>query len=274
MKDSSKNIFWASYADLMTALFIITLVLFVLSYKMFKDKATGLEILKEELSVRGVQLANSEAEVEDLRGYLVSQRALADTLIKQLDAERGRLIVMEEEYRKLREMEEAISRLDPLYFEYQPEYKRHILKSQVQFPTGKSYIGEQYHDLLYHAGLELKRLIDSLDVTDNIKYMLVLEGSASKDNYAKNYQLSYDRALELYNLWKKQGINFDPDIIEVIISGSGTGGVGRVVGNEKLNQRFIIQIIPKVGTFDMVDWEKLDEISNQLSDEKEEEAEN
>ncbi|MEN7546828.1 hypothetical protein AAG747_02835 [Rapidithrix thailandica] len=257
MKHKSSHIFWASYADLMTALFIITLVLFVLSYKMFKDKALAFLAQQEELDSRTALLSDRELELEDLRAHLLSEKFLADSLVDELEAERSRLYVLEQEYRKLMEIEQAISKLDPQYFEYQAQYKRHILKTQVQFATGKAQIQSQYHEMLKSAGMELKALIDSLDVETNVKYMLVIEGSASKDRYERNYELSYERAMQLYELWKKQGIEFNQDIIQVIIAGSGTGGVGRVVGDEKKNQRFIIQIIPKVGTIEFADFEEL-----------------
>ena len=265
MKNDSKNIFWASYADLMTALFIITLTLFVLSYKMFKDKEAGLEDLKQELLLRSDKIAEQEEELDRISSYLISEKNLADSLVKQLENERGRLLVMEEEFRKLKEIEEAISKLDSRYFAYQPQYKRHVLKSDVQFSTGSAIIKQEYHQMLENAGVALKTLMDSLESSLNIKYLLVIEGSASKDNYSRNFELSYERALQLKKLWNRQGVEFDEDKIQVIISGSGTGGIGRVQGNERLNQRFLIYIIPKVGTIDTVDWEKLREISSGLN---------
>jgi hypothetical protein len=68
---------------------------------------------------------------------------------------------------------------------------------------------------------------------------------ASKDNYGMNYELSYKRSKALFDFWKKNQINFDPNICEIIIAGSGTGGAGRD-SIEYKNQRFLIQIIPKI----------------------------
>ena len=50
MKKDSSRLFWVSYADLMTALFIVALALFVLSYKMFKIRAAALVTTEEELA--------------------------------------------------------------------------------------------------------------------------------------------------------------------------------------------------------------------------------
>lgn len=78
-----------------------------------------------------------------------------------------------------------------------------------------------------------------------IKYLLVIEGQASKDNYPQNYELSYKRALALNLFWAKNSIDFGSNC-EVLISGSGTAGTMRE-NKEYLNQRFLIHIVPKPG---------------------------
>lgn len=263
MEKNSRNFFWASYADLMTALFIITLVLFVLSYKMFTIKAAAVLDQKEEISRQALELDKrkasmllQQAKIDSIRDYVSEQQFLADSLVQELEDERGRLLVMEIEYKKLKEIEKAISSLDPQYFRYQEDYKRHVLAADVQFQTGRAAIQSQYQNMLIEAGKELQNLITRIDTDENIKYMLIIEGSASQDSYSRNYELSYARALELYRLWEQRGINFDKDRIEVIVAGSGTGGIGRVVGDEKKNQRFLIQIIPKIGTIELPNMER------------------
>jgi hypothetical protein len=63
----------------------------------------------------------------------------------------------------------------------------------------------------------------------------------------------------LYKYWKKElGIDFDSpkyhDFIEFQIAGNGEGGIGRFrrdpengFKNERKNQRFLINVIPKIG---------------------------
>ena len=87
------------------------------------------------------------------------------------------------------------------------------------------------------------------------KYQLVIEGTAAipfeelrahtynADN-AKMYELSYRRALALYNRWKHLGLRNGNT--EVIIAGSGFNGINRDEINEDNNKRFVIQIIPKI----------------------------
>lgn len=258
MKRDSSRLFWVSYADLMTALFIIVLALFVLSYKMFKVRAEALVTTEEELRVRSLELDAQSQALEELKRRLSEEEMYASSLIEELNQERARLVVMEEEYKKLQEIQKAIESLDPRYFVYQPAYKRHVLRTQVQFPKGQSRIPNQYDQTLIEAGKALEGLVQTLDPEDNIKYMLVVEGMASRDDYSRNYELSYERALSLYRLWENQGIDFDPDRVEVMISGSGEGGVGRNPVDESKNQRFLIQIIPKIGELKAIDYSKAD----------------
>ena len=50
-KKNSKDFFWPSYVDVMTNLFAITLVLFVVSFFLFKGKNEQLETVNNELTV-------------------------------------------------------------------------------------------------------------------------------------------------------------------------------------------------------------------------------
>ncbi|MCU0468314.1 MAG: OmpA family protein [Arcicella sp.] len=198
MKYKTKsNLFWTSYTDLMTSLFFVMLVLYVLTYVALrqKNKAT------------------------------------------------------EDQLRQIKELQAAVKNLPQKYFSYDSTYKRFILKEQIQFRIEKSDIKPQYVDYLKGVGLSIERLIDTLKTRykdKDIRYLIVIEGMASNDNYQYNNELSYARALALYNLWNSQGIHFDPNICEVQIAGSGIRGVGRDK-KEVRNQRFLIQIIPKTG---------------------------
>ena len=63
---------------------------------------------------------------------------------------------------------------------------------------------------------------------------------SSRDSYTRNFELSYKRALSLYDLWKNSNIIFDPKICEIQIAGSGTDGVREFYGNrteERRNQQ-------------------------------------
>lgn len=200
------NFFWASYADLMTSLFFIMLVLFVLTIAMMKrqQKAT------------------------------------------------------EQQLKKIIEIQNSVKELDTTYFSYQEEYKRFSLKKQIQFAPGDSGIKNEYKLYLLKVGQNIENLISKLQTkyqNNDIKYMIIIEGMASKDHYKLNDELSYLRALSLLKLWNQYNIHFDPSFCELQIAGSGTKGVGRFKGvkNEYKNQQFLIQIIPKIGKIDNSD---------------------
>ncbi len=188
--------------------------------------------------------------VDLLTGLFVTGLVLFVLTYKTLSVEKEAFRINAEKYARLQEIERSVAALqDTDYFTYQPKYKRHVLRKQVQFAAMDATIAPQYHDFLRKAGYKLQGLITSLrkSQTDNTRYMIVIEGMASRDRYGLNYELSYSRALSLFRFWQNSGITFDNEVCEVIISGSGTGGVGRDSAREVLNQRFLIQIIPKVG---------------------------
>ena len=200
-KNKKESFFWTSYSDLMTSLFFIMLVLFVLVIVLLHNK--------------------------------ISEQALKL-----------------EEFQKIEEIKKSLNNIDSTYFAYNPDYKKHILKIQVSFPTGESNINHidfNTQQRLKEAGRAVKNQIDEITKTNpEIQYLLIIEGQASKDNFAQNYELSYERALALNRFWKNSSIDFGKNC-EVLISGSGTGGSMRDNDNEKNNQRFLIHIIPKTG---------------------------
>ena len=226
----SKSFFWASYADLMTSLFFVMLMLFVVAF---------------------VELNNKNKELK--------------TTITTIQIEKGKL---EAQLKKAQEIENATKGLDSEYFEYIGEYKKHKLKIDVNFPTGKSdikqYVSKSTKQQLLAAGLKAKEFIDSTIVKHpGIQYLLIIEGQASRDNYQHNYELSYERALSLKDYWEKgdKEFNIGPIIFpqencEVLICGSGDGkqsGTGLMrETNERLNQRFLIHILPKPGVIEKV----------------------
>lgn len=212
---AQKSHFWASYADLMTSLFFIMLVLFILTVCM----------LQKEIDKTGAAWKEAERQ----------RRATQE----QLD--------------KIREIEEGVSKIDSTLFEYNATYKKHILKIDVSFPRGShdmNQIDEHTLKRLKDAGTTVRDFIKEAHNNLNVQYLLIIEGQASRDNYALNDQLSYNRALALYKFWQKNNISFGREACEVIISGSGQNGVLRMLpdnGSNEKNQRFLIHIVPKPG---------------------------
>lgn len=164
----------------------------------------------------------------------------------------------ENQLKKIQEIEESVKNINPEYFEFDSIYKRHTLKGiSVTFETASSDINNvpvEQLDRLVKMGSSIKQFVDqAIKKNDNVKYLLILEGQSSKDNYGRNYELSYERALALYKYWWRRGVIFDQNKCEVIISGSGQASLFREKPDNawnKANQRFVIHIIPKMGTID------------------------
>jgi len=193
--------FWPSYVDLMTSLFIVTLVLFVFSYA-------------------------------------------------ALTVERDKLKVSADSYLRLKHIEGTINGLaDAKHFKYDAKYKRYVFTQNVQFSEGDYTIDPKYDEFLKDTGEDITHVVRALKADPSRqgeKYLIIIEGMSSRDSYKYNFELSYRRAYELYKFWNDEKIVFDPDVCEVIVAGSGTDGVGRDMEHESNNQRFLIQIIPKV----------------------------
>lgn len=159
--------------------------------------------------------------------------------------------ITEEQLNKMKEIQAAVKELPQEYFTYQSEFKRFSLKQQIQFNGGKSDIPNDYRNYLINVGKSIESLISKLKSkyqNENIKYLIVIEGMASIDTYSQNDILSYQRALALARFWKENNVVFDANFCELQIAGSGTGGIGRFTGKDEYkNQRFLIQIVPKIG---------------------------
>ena len=218
-KDNRTNFFWPSFTDLMTSLFFIMLVLYVLTVLKLN---TTIKLQKEKLSI-------IEAVEENLKPL----------------------------------------KNDTLLFAYEEAYKRFKLAFDVKFNKDKYAVGLDDHllnpvqtrSMILDAGEKLKVVVDKLKTAKesnpklkNVSYIIIISGYASNDNTDKihNYELSYKRALTLWSYWKENNIDFEApeykDLIDLHIAGNGWGGIGRLPGNqEEDNQRFLIQVFPKIG---------------------------
>lgn len=206
--EKKRDFFWLSYSDLMTSLFFVMLVLFVLVYTM-QNKLIG------ELGEKG----------------------------RELD--------------RIKEIEKTINNIDKRYFEYDSINKKHILKMKFLFET-ESYdinrISPDRRPELLEAGNAIKRLIQKFPLVENIKYLVVVEGQASKTNWyvdACNNDdvLSFHRAQALISFWKNSNLGLDElSNCEIVLAGSGEQGIPRTQPDVwPNNQRFLITIIPKIG---------------------------
>jgi len=199
MRSTNSSFFWPSFTDLMTSLFFIMLVLYILM---------------------SIKLSNQQR-----------------VTVQQLN--------------KIKEIQSAVKELPKKYFTYDSTYKRFSLNQNVEFKMQQDIITQKDTQYLIQVGKSIRSLINTLKnkySDQDIRYIIIIEGMASKDNYEDNFLLSYKRALAVQRLWQNNQIMPDQSVCEIQVAGSGIGGIGRYpAGMEKKNQRILIQIVPKIG---------------------------
>lgn len=250
-----KSFFWASYADLMTSLFFVMIVLFVLSVVTLNESDKTNDSTNRQLD--SLKIRN-----DSLLAHINRQDIVIDSISLRVDGLNSELqikgdslamyMASESELKVIRDIETATRDLDPRYFAYDDKFKKHRLKLEVKFKYNKAKILEDYHDELEKVGQILKKFIDDrVKQYPQIQYLLIIEGQASKDSSDKNYQLSYERSLALVKFWEGKKITFEKCKCEVLICGSGDGKIpGTDIMRDPIeenNQRFLIHIIPKPG---------------------------
>ena len=217
-ENNKKALFWTSYSDLMTSLFFAILVLFV------------------------VVVVAMGAVNRQLQEALEKANATNEQL--------NQILSLQNQFKTL-------STSSSLQYDEQKRtfYARDFVGIEI-FNPNDDVIKEEYLETVKKVGEDLKQLIDSLKANNkDSKYLLVIEGTAAipyKALIAKTfdpdhkgmYELSYRRALALYNEWRH--LNFRESNTEIIIAGSGFNGINRDEIVEDNNKRFVIQIIPKI----------------------------
>lgn len=216
------NIFWIGYSDLMTSLFFVMLVLFVVTVGYLNNSQRE---LKEAL----VDLENTNIELN----ITVDQQE--------------KILKIEDQFKPLEESG---------YFYYLENCKKYIVKDLMGieiFNPNLSTIKNEYVSITVEIGNEIQKFLKQLSENNpELSYLLVIEGnmankydnSISQDNIF-GYTKSYERALAVYNLWQRNNIHLRQYNTEVLICGSGFNGLCRD-DIEENNKRFSIQIIPKI----------------------------
>lgn len=223
--NNKKALFWTSYSDLMTSPFFAVLVLFVVVV----------------VAMGAVNRQVQEAK-EKLEKALIDANATNEQLNQIL---------------RLQDQFNTLTTSSSLKYDEQKRmfYAKDFVGIEI-FEPNKDIIKDEYVETVNRVGKDIKELIESLKANNkDFKYQLVIEGTAAipyrelkagrfnPDNVGM-YELSYRRALALYNKWKH--LNFRESNTEIIIAGSGFNGINRDKIVEDNNKRFVIQIIPKI----------------------------
>jgi len=222
MKKKTKDYFWMSFSDLMTSLFFVMLVLFVLTFVKLKQGQSKLISKQHEL----------EAKQDEL---LVENEKL------------NKILKLEEQFKPLQEDGEFI------YLSKCKKYISKDLRGVEIFEANETTIKEEYMRSTIATGEKLESLLFQLNQKNpEFSYLIIIEGNVANNwetSYEKDdeggYMTSYRRALAVYNLWIDSGIGLRKYNSEILICGSGFNGLCRD-DVEEYNKRFSIQIVPKI----------------------------
>jgi len=216
-KVKKESFFWTSYSDLMTSLFFVMLLLFVLVIVLLHNKMVDIENEREAAQVK----------LEELER------------ITQID----------------KQFEPLIASGKFKYYPESKKFVAKDLIGNEIFNPDETKILPQFVQPTVEVGKEVEALLKKLSKENvNFSYQLIIEGNMAnkwdkrinKDN-AWGYKTSYERALAVYQLWNSRGIDLRKYNTEILICGSGFNGLDRD-NIEENNKRFSIQIIPKISS--------------------------
>jgi hypothetical protein len=212
-KKKKESFFWTSYSDLMTNLFFVMMMLFILA----------IALLHREVIKIGRE---RDATTEQLNKIKELEKS-----IENINAQYFEYV---DEYKRhtLKNVNVSFRTSSSDINDISYEDREKLLNA-----------GRAIQEFLKNAKRDIPQA----------EYMLIVEGQSSKDNYYYNYELSYARALALVKYWSDNNITFDDLPCEVIISGSGQSSLFRNqpdIGSNVSNQRFVIHIIPKPGVIE------------------------
>lgn len=214
------NIFWIGYSDLLTSLFLVSLILFLV----FGGFAAKTKAELDECNKKNEDLNKEIALVQNIEDIQLALKKIADS--------------------------DAFEPMDNGMYR---------MRYEVNFPKGKSDFAElKKQDLVEcrNAGIDLMALIKLLNTEfEGVEFLVIIEGLAQRrDDYQnlvksrEGYVLSYERAVGLKEYWESIGLDFSKKNLncELLTAGSGYYGKNRAK-NSIDNRKFIIQIIPKLG---------------------------
>ena len=207
MKGKGSDFFWPSFTDLMTSLFFIMLVLYVLTYLKLSNQKKATELQLRE--IKKIQDAVKALPEKYFKYDPVNQRYKLNLYVNFLSNKSN------------------INDLD-------------INTRENLYEAGKSI-----SSLMQKLNSSNKNVSYLLIIEGNTQRSdLNLNYIKMPD---VGYKLSYDRSLSLVNFWQSKGLDFKKiDNCELMIVGSGYFGKSREA-NEDENRKFTIQITPKIG---------------------------
>lgn len=202
--------FWVSYGDLMTSLFFVMLVLYVITFVILQ-----------------AEVGKVKADAEKLKTIEKIQAAL-----QNLDKQYFEFDDVNKRY-KLKVDAQFNPGSDKITDIKSDNREEIFLAGNELFNKIKVIISE-------NPNVDYLLIIEGNTQRTETNYQYIPD---------EGYRLSYKRALSLYNFWKSRGLDFRElgGQCEIILAGSGYFGHSRDLSDERKNRRFTIQITSKVG---------------------------
>lgn len=210
-KGRKDSLFWTSYSDLMTSLFFVMLVLFIVAIIAMSKALQNETRLRVDNEKQLKKIREIENSIQNIDSIWFDYNDIHKKHVLKIDVsfDTGESDITNIPINTREELYKAGLAID-----------RFLKKAKHEFGG-------------------------------SVNYLLIIEGQASNDGYSHNFELSYERALSLYKyLQQNRHLDLKRENCEVLICGSGTDGNMRAypdnAGNKK-NQRFLIHILPKPG---------------------------
>ena len=197
--------FWVSYADLMTSLFFVMLVLYVITFVILQ-----------------AEVGKIKADAEKLNKIEKIEKALQN---------------LDKKYFEFDDVNKRYKLKTDVQFKPGSDKITDIpLKTRTEiFQAGKELYEKISEIISSNSNVDYLLIIEGNTQRTERNYI---------DIPNEGYKLSYRRALGLYNFWKSMDLDFRKigEQCEIIIAGSGYFGQSRDLKNERNNRRFTIQI--------------------------------
>jgi hypothetical protein len=200
----SKDLFWPGFVGLLTIMFVIMLVLFGLSFKVYTEKTKVM--VEQNTRLRGIE-----------KEYVYIKRRNRQT----------------ESFRSDTVFE---------YLPSCDKYIIKSLRGKDIFVANKSDLKDKYLKEILTSGHVIESYLNKIDKDEwTPSFILIIEGYMGNgyDNISGDpslaYQTSYQRALGVYQLWEKAGIVFQKQKVEILFSGRGFDGICRDNKRRKIN---------------------------------------
>lgn len=213
-----KDNFWPSYADLMTSLFFVMLVLYILTFVKLKHDQQIYKVAAEKFQ----KIQEIERSINALNKEYF-----------QFDPNNKRFRL----------------NIDTKFESNSHDINNFSIATKIDIINA----GRALYNLLDSLDSNKEFPVQYLIVIEGNTQRTQVNWVNDPD---EGYKLSYRRALAIYNYWKKNNIDFDKlNDVEILLAGSGYFGKSRVNSTDlleydsELNRRFTIQITGKIGEF-------------------------